>query len=83
MKFIEIVYSVNRVQIWRLIILKSKVDSNEFIVEYNHITSKDMVEEVKQLFLEYANSLKVDLAFQNFEEELISLPGLKGQDLWN
>jgi len=78
MKFIEIVYSVNRVQIWRLIILKSKVDSNDFIVEYNHITSKDMVEEVKQLFLEYANSLKVDLAFQNFEEELISLPGKSG-----
>ena len=58
--------------------MKSVADSNEFIIEYKHITSKDKVEEVRQLFLEYAKSLKVDLAFQNFEQELISLPGKYG-----
>ena len=53
-------------------------NSNEYIIEFKHITSPNMVEEVKQLFIEYSKSLKVDLAFQNFEAELKSLPGEYG-----
>ena len=55
--------------------MKSIIDSEENTIEFIHITGQDMIEEVKQLFLEYAQSLKIDLAFQDFERELNSLPG--------
>lgn len=35
----------------------------------------DDVEQVRALFKEYANSLDIDLCFQNFEAELAGLPG--------
>lgn len=58
--------------------MKSIVDNKEYIIEFKYIIGQDMIEDVKQLFLEYVKSLKVDLAFQNFETELKELPGKYG-----
>ena len=38
-------------------------------------TSPEDIAAVRELFLEYANWLAVDLSFQNFERELQTLPG--------
>lgn len=58
--------------------MKPLVDSKEKIIEFIHITGQDKMEEIKQLFLDYTQSLKVDLTFQNFEEEFNTLPGKYG-----
>ncbi|MGY0374599.1 GNAT family N-acetyltransferase [Clostridium sp. JNZ J1-5] len=59
--------------------MKVIVNNKEHIVEFRYVTGQDMIEKIKQLFLEYVHSLKVDLSFQNFEEELNTLPGKYGQ----
>ena len=46
--------------------------------EFSHVTVGDKLEEVRTLFTEYAQSLDIDLAFQNFETELKTLPGKYG-----
>lgn len=58
--------------------MKSVVDNNDCMIEFKHITGEDRIEEVKQLFLEYAQSLKIDLNFQDFETEFKTLPGKYG-----
>ncbi|MGG1660024.1 GNAT family N-acetyltransferase [Brevibacillus sp. NRS-1366] len=46
-------------------------------MEFKAITGQDIheIETVKQLFLEYTQSLELDLAFQDFETEFNTLPG--------
>ncbi|MDF2535941.1 MAG: acetyltransferase [Bacillales bacterium] len=45
------------------------------MIEYLKVTNQEMIDEARQLFIEYSKSMKVDLCFQNFEEELKTLPG--------
>lgn len=44
-------------------------------IELVAATSADTVAAVRALFREYADSLAIDLCFQNFEQELATLPG--------
>ncbi len=43
-------------------------------IEIQKIATEQDLEDVKQLFREYANFLQVDLCFQGFENELAKLP---------
>ncbi len=47
-------------------------------IEFRKITGEEKLEEVRQLFSDYARSLKIDLSFQDFEGELKGLPGKYG-----
>lgn len=47
-------------------------------IAFETVTGQDGIDEIRQLILEYARSLKIDLAFQNFEAEFNSLPGKYG-----
>jgi putative acetyltransferase len=44
-------------------------------VDIQPAESLQAIETVRQLFSEYAASLQVDLCFQNFAEEQVTLPG--------
>lgn len=50
-------------------------DIKKYTIEFKRICEQEMIEEVRQLFLEYALSLKIDLDFQGFEAEYKTLPG--------
>ena len=45
------------------------------IVELIHIESGPLLDEIRNLFLEYAQSLNFNLCFQSFDRELQELPG--------
>jgi len=45
------------------------------MVRYFPAESKESVEQIRKLFLEYAGSLDFKLCFQDFDKELKSLPG--------
>lgn len=44
-------------------------------IEIRPVSTPAEMEDVRQLFLAYVQSLDTDLSFQNFQEELASLPG--------
>ena len=52
--------------------MNDKVNNLEFKYLANN---KELLAEVKKLFLEYAESLPIELDFQDFEDELSKLPG--------
>lgn len=58
--------------------MKNIEENKQSGIEFKYITGQDRIEEVQELFLEYAQSLKIDLDFQGFEKELKELPGKYG-----
>lgn len=56
-----------------MVSIKRAVRRSPMTIDY--ATSVEAIDEVRRLFLEYAEFLKVDLCFQGFDEELATLPG--------
>jgi len=48
---------------------------NTSVITFEWVNGEDQLIDVRQLFIEYAQSLEIDLCFQNFEDELRTLPG--------
>lgn len=56
--------------------MKNLVDAkNSLLIRLLETTSTDDLNRARGIFREYAQSLAVDLCFQNFDAELASLPG--------
>lgn len=45
------------------------------MLNFTQATSQEQISIARELFLEYADSLKIDLCFQGFDKELKGLPG--------
>lgn len=55
--------------------MTSTAAGNEHIIEYKQVQGLELLEQIKELFVEYARSLSIDLEFQDFTAELAELPG--------
>jgi GNAT superfamily N-acetyltransferase len=45
------------------------------MLEIKQALTKELIQKTRNLFIEYVNNLAIDLAFQNFKEEIDTLPG--------
>lgn len=53
-------------------------NNNQMIIEIKRMNSQETINLGKELLMEYEESIGVDLCFQNFQDEVRSLPGKYG-----